>query len=205
MSADVEGHPGASVPPACQYKGTRFLDDYHFQECQPRTHQAAPYESICRVLRRDNSHRKGPKRTNEPRRRCPQKQEKWIFSQHRLKKKRSRMQRLPRSHRWLWGAQAAMPRGSGADEGGWGRGPSGSQRRCSDLVKGPWCRLEGGWIGVTTKLNFFSPNTWADSAPPVRPVVMTGQTGQALVFTGDTGQTGAPHRSDRCSTENLQK
>jgi hypothetical protein len=72
-------------------------------------------------------------------------------------------------------------------------------------LKGPWCRLEGGWIGVTTKLNFFSPNTWADSAPPVRPVVMTGQTGQALVFTGDTGQTGAPHRSDRCSTENLQK
>jgi hypothetical protein len=48
----------------------------------------------------------------------------------------------------------------------------------------------GGWIGVTTKLNSFSPNTWADSAPQVRPVVMTGQIGQALDFTGDTGQTG---------------
>jgi hypothetical protein len=69
-------------------------------------------------------------------------------------------------------------------------------------LKGPWCRLEGGWIGVTTKLNSFSPNTWADSAPPVRPVVVTGQ---ALDFTGDTGQTGAPHWSDRCSTEHLQK
>jgi hypothetical protein len=30
-----------------------------------------------------------------------------------------------------------------------------------------------------TKLNFFSPNTWADSAPPVRPVAETGQTGVA--------------------------
>jgi hypothetical protein len=30
---------------------------------------------------------------------------------------------------------------------------------------------------------------------------MTGQTGQALVFTGDTGQTGVPYRC----TENLQK
>jgi hypothetical protein len=50
--------------------------------------------------------------------------------------------------------------------------------------------LRGGWIGVTTKLNSSSPNTWADSVPPVRPVVMTGQTSQALDFTGDTGQTG---------------
>jgi hypothetical protein len=64
---------------------------------------------------------------------------------------------------------------------------------------------KGGWIGETTNLNSFSPNTWADSAPPVRPVVVTGQTGQALDFIGDTGQTGAPHRSDRCSTEHLQK
>jgi hypothetical protein len=63
----------------------------------------------------------------------------------------------------------------------------------------------GGWIGVTTKLNSFSPNTWADSAPPVRLVVMTGQTGQSLDSTGYTGQTGAPHRVDWCSTEHLQK
>jgi hypothetical protein len=48
----------------------------------------------------------------------------------------------------------------------------------------------GGWIGMTTNLNSFSPNTWAGSAPPVRPVVVTGQTGQALNSTGDTGQTG---------------
>jgi hypothetical protein len=63
----------------------------------------------------------------------------------------------------------------------------------------------GGWIGVTTKLNCFSSNTWADSAPLVRPVVMTGQTGQALDFTGNTSQTGVPHQLDRCSTEHLQK
>jgi hypothetical protein len=56
-----------------------------------------------------------------------------------------------------------------------------------------------------TKLNSFSSNTWADSVPPVKPVVMTGQTGQAMNFTRDTGQTGAPHRSDRCSTEHMQK
>jgi hypothetical protein len=48
----------------------------------------------------------------------------------------------------------------------------------------------GGWIGMTTKFDSFSSNTWADSALPVWPVVMTGQTGQALDFTGDTGQTG---------------
>jgi hypothetical protein len=76
---------------------------------------------------------------------------------------------------------------------------------CGLVVKGPRYRLDGGGIGVTTKLNSFSPNTWADSAPPVRPVMMTSQTGQALDFTGDTGQTGVPHRSDWCSTEYLQK
>jgi hypothetical protein len=35
--------------------------------------------------------------------------------------------------------------------------------------------------------------------------MVTGPTGQALDFTGDTGQTGTPYRSDWCSTENLQK
>jgi hypothetical protein len=34
---------------------------------------------------------------------------------------------------------------------------------------------------------------------------MIGQTGQALDFTGDAGQTGEPHQSGRCSTEHLQK
>jgi hypothetical protein len=72
-------------------------------------------------------------------------------------------------------------------------------------LKGPLCRLERGWISATTKLNSFFPNTWADSAPPVRPVVVTGQTGQTVDFTGDTGQTGAPHRSGQCSIEHLQK
>jgi hypothetical protein len=102
-------------------------------------------------------------------------------------------QQRPRARRRHNREEAASARGSATPP--WAK-PS---------LKGPWCRLEGGWIGVTTKLNFFSPNTWADSAPPVRPVVMTGQTGQALDFTGDTGQTGASHRSDRCSAENLQK
>jgi hypothetical protein len=58
---------------------------------------------------------------------------------------------------------------------------------------------------MTTKLNSLSPNTWADSAPPVRPVVMIGQNDQALDFTGDTDQTGDVHWSDRCSTKHLQK
>jgi hypothetical protein len=34
---------------------------------------------------------------------------------------------------------------------------------------------------------------------------MTGHTGQAMDFTGDTGHTGVPHRPDWCNTENLQK
>jgi hypothetical protein len=63
----------------------------------------------------------------------------------------------------------------------------------------------GGVNRRDDQIKLFPQSTWADSAPPVRPVVVTGQTGQALVLTDDTGQTGAPHRSDRCSTENLQK
>jgi hypothetical protein len=50
----------------------------------------------------------------------------------------------------------------------------------------------GGWIGVTTKLNSFSQNTWADSAPPV-----TGGCDRS-----NRSSTG-PHRwhwSDRCAS-----
>jgi hypothetical protein len=54
-----------------------------------------------------------------------------------------------------------------------------------------------------TKLNFFSPNTWADSAPPVRPVAETGQTGQALDFTGDTGQTGVAQNTYKNNFKHL--
>jgi hypothetical protein len=70
--------------------------------------------------------------------------------------------------------------------------------------KGLWCRLEGvsRW---DNRFELFLPKNLSCQCPPVKPVVVTRQTGRSLGFTGGTGQTGAPHRSDRCSTEHLQK
>jgi hypothetical protein len=68
-------------------------------------------------------------------------------------------------------------------------------------VKGPWCRLEGV-NRRDGRFKLFVPENLSWQCPPVRPVVVIGQ---ALDFTGDTGQTGASHQSDRCSTEHLQK
>jgi hypothetical protein len=42
----------------------------------------------------------------------------------------------------------------------------------------------------------FFPKNLSCQCPPVRPVVVTSQTGCSLGFTGGTSQIGAPHRSD---------
>jgi hypothetical protein len=42
------------------------------------------------------------------------------------------------------------------------------------ILKGSWCRLEGGWIGESAHLKIFNPLL---VLKPVRPVSKTGQTG----------------------------
>jgi hypothetical protein len=65
--------------------------------------------------------------------------------------------------------------------------PSGNRRRGPEwlgaafpgILKGPWCHLEGGWIGETTDFNFSSLK---------------------LELLVSTGQTGGCYRSNQCRT-----